>query len=128
MNLTLLCLLAAFAPLRAGHAQTPPASLAASTLQVDIPAGPLANVLNQFAQATDVSLSFDASLLAGKESAGLRGSFDVETGFRRILQDSGFEAVSYTHLDVYKRQCSACAITRNVRPSRLKSFTYADPR
>lgn len=94
LNLTLLCLLAAFAPLRAGHAQTPPASLAASTLQVDIPAGPLANVLNQFAQATDVSLSFDASLLAGKESAGLRGSFDVETGFRRILQDSGFEAVA----------------------------------
>lgn len=94
LNLTLLCLLAAFAPLRAGHAQTPPASLATSTLQVDIPAGPLANVLNQFAQATDVSLSFDASLLAGKESAGLRGSFDVETGFRRILQDSGFEAVA----------------------------------
>lgn len=94
LNLTLLCLLAAFAPLRAGHAQTPPASLATSTLQVDIPAGPLANVLNQFAQATDVSLSFDASLLAGKESVGLRGSFDVETGFHRILQDSGFEAVA----------------------------------
>lgn len=93
LNVTLLALLAAFTPLRASHAQTPPA-LTASTLRVDIPAGPLSTVLNQYAQAADVSLSFDAALLAGKESAGLRGSFDVETGFRRILQGSGFEAVA----------------------------------
>lgn len=93
LNVTLLALLAAFTPLRASHAQTPP-TLTASTLRVDIPAGPLSTVLNQYAQAADVSLSFDASLLAGKESAGLRGSFDVETGFRRILQGSGFEAVA----------------------------------
>ncbi|MFY3908801.1 TonB-dependent siderophore receptor, partial [Achromobacter xylosoxidans] len=93
LNVTLLALLAAFTPLRASHAQTPPA-LSASTLRVDIPAGPLSTVLNQYAQAADVSLSFDAALLAGKESAGLRGSFDVETGFRRILQGSGFEAVA----------------------------------
>ncbi|MCI1837581.1 TonB-dependent receptor [Achromobacter sp. HNDS-1] len=94
LNLTLICLLAAFTPLRAAHAQTPSAALAASTLQVDIPAGPLTTVLNQYAQAVDVSLSFDASLLAGKESAGLQGSFEVEAGFRRILQGSGFEAVA----------------------------------
>ncbi|WYX60096.1 TonB-dependent receptor plug domain-containing protein [Achromobacter xylosoxidans] len=92
LNVTLLALLAAFTPLRASHAQTP--ALTASTLRVDIPAGPLSTVLNQYAQAADVSLSFDAALLAGKESAGLRGSFDVETGFRRILQGSGFEAVA----------------------------------
>ncbi|WP_241055377.1 TonB-dependent siderophore receptor [Achromobacter xylosoxidans] len=94
LNVTLLALLAAFTPLRASHAQTSAAPLTASTLRVDIPAGPLSAVLNQYAQAADVSLSFDASLLAGKESAGLRGSFDVETGFRRILQGSGYEAVA----------------------------------
>lgn len=59
----------------------------------DIPAGPLGTTLSRFAGAAGVVLSFDASLTAGKESAGLQGSFSVPAGFARLLEASGLEAL-----------------------------------
>jgi iron complex outermembrane recepter protein len=56
-----------------------------------IPAGPLGDVLAQFAAQAGVKLSFDPALLAGQRSAGLQGSYSVNDGFARILSGSGYE-------------------------------------
>ncbi|WP_239990048.1 TonB-dependent siderophore receptor [Corticimicrobacter populi] len=93
---TLLCLLAASIAPRISYAQgssTPAMTDPAGTQVIDIGAGPLPTVLNLFAQTVDISLSFDAALLAGQHSPGLRGRFNATTGFQRILQGSGFEAI-----------------------------------
>ncbi|MEQ4618335.1 MAG: TonB-dependent receptor [Corticimicrobacter sp.] len=96
LNTTLLCLMAASIAPRISYAQgssTPAMTDPAGTQVIDIGAGPLPTVLNLFAQTVDVSLSFDAALLAGQHSPGLQGRFDAATGFQRILQGSGFEAI-----------------------------------
>jgi iron complex outermembrane receptor protein len=56
-----------------------------------IPAGPLGDVLAQFAAQAGVKLSFDPALLAGQRSTGLQGSYGVNDGFSRILSGSGYE-------------------------------------
>ncbi len=56
-----------------------------------IPAGPLGDVLAQFAATAGVRLAFDPALVAGKQSGGLQGSHTVSDGFARILAGSGFE-------------------------------------
>ncbi|MGH8447571.1 MAG: TonB-dependent siderophore receptor [Solimonas sp.] len=59
----------------------------------DIPAGTLGQALNAYASAAGIELSADASLLAGKKSAGLSGSFTVQEGFARLLNGQGLQAV-----------------------------------
>lgn len=60
----------------------------------DIPAGPLANQLNQFAAQSDIYLAGDGALTAGKTSQALRGSYSVEQALQILLGDSGLVAQS----------------------------------
>jgi len=89
---TFLCLAlgSSVLPLLA-HAQAPQQ---AARRAYDIPAGPLGVTLSRFAGAAGVVLSFDAAMTAGKESAGLQGSYGVDEGFARLLAGSGLEAVA----------------------------------
>lgn len=59
----------------------------------DIPAGSLANVLNQFAEQSGTSIAIDAQQLKGQSSSGLKGSFALEQGFQHILASSTFHAL-----------------------------------
>lgn len=59
----------------------------------DIPAGSLANVLNQFAEQSSTSIAIDAQQLKGQSSSGLKGSFALEQGFQHILASSTFHAL-----------------------------------
>ncbi|SAI69486.1 ferric-siderophore receptor [Bordetella ansorpii] len=59
-----------------------------------IGAGPLGDVLAQFAVTAGVQLVFDPALLAGRQSAGLRGNYGVQAGFDHLLLGSGFRAVT----------------------------------
>lgn len=59
----------------------------------DIPAGTLANVLNQFAEQSGTSIAIDAQQLKGQSSSGLKGSFALEQGFQHILASSTFHAL-----------------------------------
>ena len=68
------------------HAQT-----AAQTISYDVPAGPLADALNRYAQQSGISIAIDADKVAGKQSAGIRGSYGVDEGFRVLLRDTGYE-------------------------------------
>ncbi|PKM32816.1 MAG: TonB-dependent receptor [Gammaproteobacteria bacterium HGW-Gammaproteobacteria-12] len=58
-----------------------------------IAGGPLAEVLNRYASAAGVALSFDSAALQGQSSPGLQGPYAVEDGFARLLQGSGLRAV-----------------------------------
>lgn len=58
----------------------------------DIPAGSLAVVLGRFAGDAGVELSFDPTLLADRNSPGLRGEYGVEEGFAVLLRGSGYAA------------------------------------
>lgn len=57
-----------------------------------IGAGPLSQALNQFASQAGVTLSLDARLVAGRESAGLAGSYSIDQGFRQLLSGTGLQA------------------------------------
>lgn len=59
----------------------------------NIPAGSLDQALNQFASASGILLSVDASLTQGKRTPGLQGSYGVGSGLERLLAGSGLVAV-----------------------------------
>lgn len=79
--------------LAAPIAAAAPAEPAAQVQSFEIAGGPLAEVLNRYASAAGVALSFDASTLQGQSSQGLQGTYAVEDGFARLLQGSGLRAV-----------------------------------
>jgi len=58
-----------------------------------VPAGALGSALNIFAAEAGVELTVEASLLQGKNSAGLSGSYSVPEGFYELLRGHGLQAV-----------------------------------
>ena len=54
--------------------------------------GSLANALDQFARQAGVSLSYDASSVAGKTSPGLSGNFDRQQALGELLRGQGLQA------------------------------------
>ncbi|MFC7287122.1 TonB-dependent siderophore receptor [Herminiimonas glaciei] len=73
----------------AAHAQAASPEAAAATRHYNIPAGPLTQALNHFAQSAGVLLSFEPELAAGKTTNGLNGSYSIKQGFDVLLQGSG---------------------------------------
>lgn len=74
-------------------AQDGTAGIAAqSSQQFEIAAGSLDRVLSQFALDAGIGLYMDASLSAGKHSAGLRGSYSIDAGLMQILSQTGLIA------------------------------------
>ncbi|MGE7992505.1 TonB-dependent siderophore receptor [Pseudomonas sp. NPDC089554] len=59
----------------------------------DIPAGSLASAISQFAAASGVTISFGNQETRGLQSAGLRGSFELEQGFAQLLQGTGLQVL-----------------------------------
>lgn len=57
-----------------------------------IPAGPLEDALNRYAQAAGVNVSFNADDLAQARTAGLSGKWPVQRGLTALLAGTGFEA------------------------------------
>ena len=58
--------------------------------QYDIPAGPLIEALNRFAQQSGVAIALDADKVQGLRSPGIKGSYSVEEGFNTLLRDSPY--------------------------------------
>lgn len=58
----------------------------------DIPAGSLSQVLSQYASEAGVELAAAASLMQGKNSAGLSGNYSVAAGFTALLVGHGLVA------------------------------------
>ncbi len=79
-------------------AAVPQMCAAAETAQVShryaIPAGQLADVLNQFARQAGITLSSTPQLTDGLQSNGLQGQYATDQALRQLLNGSGLEAVS----------------------------------
>jgi len=73
-------------------AQTSGYAGTASTIQsFNIPPGPLGEVLNRYASAAGVAITFNAALTEGRQSPGVNGSYTVAQGFAQLLHGSGLE-------------------------------------
>ncbi len=75
-------------PLALAQAASPTPARGANAVY-DIPAGPLATALNQFAQQAGVAIALDAGKLRDLRSPGLKGRYGVEDGFAALLAGSG---------------------------------------
>ncbi|WP_256679552.1 TonB-dependent receptor [Pseudomonas sp. Fl4BN1] len=58
-----------------------------------VAAGSLGQVLNAFATQAGVELTVNASLLQGKSSRGLSGTYSISQGFAELLQAHGLQAM-----------------------------------
>ena len=89
-------MLAVAIALSAPLASTPlmAAEQASSARSYNLPAGPLAATLNQIASQAGITLAIDSSLLAGKTSAPVNGTFEATTALREALQGSGLQLQS----------------------------------
>ena len=58
---------------------------AAASQRYSIEAGRLDTALNRFAVSAGIEIAFDATLTAGKQTAGLQGSYGVNEGLERLL-------------------------------------------
>ncbi|KHP05454.1 transporter [Salmonella enterica subsp. enterica serovar Havana] len=65
--------------------------LSALAVRVDIAPGALDKVLHQYATYSGITLSVDANLMHGKQSNGLHGDYDVETGLQQLINGSGLQ-------------------------------------
>lgn len=90
LALTALALAAPPAALAAGPGAPAPQERAAK--RYDIPAGPLDQVLNAYAQQAGVTITIDGALTAGLRSPGLRGTYGLNSGYAAILAGSGLAA------------------------------------
>lgn len=61
----------------------------AEAVSYRIPAGPLANAIGQFADASGVAVSFSSEDIAGLSSEGLRGNYELKQGLAQLLKGSG---------------------------------------
>ena len=68
----------------------------AAVQSYDIPAGPLSNALNRFAQQAGVAIIFQSSNLEGLSTPGLQGAYNEHDGFEALLRGSGYTMVKST--------------------------------
>jgi outer membrane receptor for ferric coprogen and ferric-rhodotorulic acid len=89
-----LCAALAAAP-AALLAQTQAAArpAASTAFSVEVAPGPLDAAINAFARGLGVLVSYDPPLVQGLQSAGLRGSYTAEAGFRALLLGTPLRAV-----------------------------------
>ena len=62
----------------------------------NIPAGTLADALEQFSKQSGVNFAIDPAKIQGIMTYGLQGNFDIETGLNQLLSESGLQAVPQT--------------------------------
>jgi iron complex outermembrane recepter protein len=65
----------------------------AAPVSLDIAGGQLSSALVQFARQSGLQLMFDASLVAGRRSAGLKARLPPEEALRRLLDGTGIQFV-----------------------------------
>ncbi|OZI51803.1 TonB-dependent siderophore receptor [Bordetella genomosp. 5] len=73
-------------------AQAQAAGAAAQVRQFDIPAGPLAQVLNRYSAEAGLFVSSHGDLTSGRRSPGVRGSYSPQAGLTALLAGTGLQA------------------------------------
>ncbi|MFK3970426.1 TonB-dependent siderophore receptor [Pseudomonas sp. NPDC087358] len=93
INIVALGLLGASMPAQVIAASASEATAGQKTVTYDVPAGPLGEALNRFAQQSRVAIVFDAQSVAGKRSPALQGNLNIEQGFATLLAGSGLRVI-----------------------------------
>lgn len=75
----------------AAHAEPGASSAASARKKYDIGPGTLENALNRFGREAGILLAFPSELVAGLNSAGLRGTYTPQEGLDRLLDGSDLE-------------------------------------
>ena len=86
--------LLATGPLLLATATVAHAAMTEQVRHYAIPAGNLDQALNRFASEAGILLSVDSRLTAGKQSAGLNGSYGVDEGLLHLLAGTGLGAIN----------------------------------
>lgn len=71
-----------------------PDSVSTSRQSYNIPAGPLSDVLNQFARQAGITLASTPEQTRGVQSPGLQGEYSADQALSHLLSGSGLVAVS----------------------------------
>lgn len=69
------------------------AATASSTRSYDLPAAPLEDALNRFAQEAGITLPFDPALVQNKQAPALQGDYAVADALSALLAGSGLAAL-----------------------------------
>ncbi|HWK37184.1 TonB-dependent receptor [Sphingomonas sp.] len=78
--------------LAATPAAAAPAAAAQAARTFDIPAGDLGRALNIFARQANQQIIFSSTLVAGKQTRGVRGGLEPQAALTLLLQGSGLRA------------------------------------
>lgn len=70
-----------------------PVQASSAVRQYAIAGGPLEQAIVRFGQETGIMISYTASMIAGKQSAGVQGEFTTEQAITRLFSGSGVQAV-----------------------------------
>ncbi|MFK7607082.1 TonB-dependent siderophore receptor, partial [Pseudomonas sp. 2024-64] len=92
-----LTLLIHMAIVSTASALSPAYAQAQSSMAVqtyDIPAGPLSNAINRFAQQAGVAIIVPSNTLQDLTTPGLHGTYSEQGGFEALLRGTGFTAVN----------------------------------
>ncbi|MRW91649.1 TonB-dependent siderophore receptor [Duganella sp. FT80W] len=104
-----------------------PAALAqasASARQYDIPAGAPGPALNQFALQAGVSIVIEPAKVQGLRTQGLKGSYNVNEGFERLLRGTGY-AIGATDAGYVLVAAAPSQVRDSEQPQVLPAITAA---
>lgn len=112
-----------------GLITAPQLSVAAGVVQAShsyaIPAGPLDDVLNQFARQAGITLSSTPQLTDGLQSNGLQGQYAAEQGLRQLLNGSGLQAISQGERN-YVLQAQPQSAALSLPDTAVRSFSLGN--
>ena len=98
---------------------------AAGATAHQIPAGPLSDVLAQYAAASGVQLVYEQATLAGMRSAGLQGRYTESEGFAQLLRGSGYEVAKQGQATYVLRKSPAAAPVPGAAGTTLATVTVS---
>ncbi|HVL01324.1 MAG TPA: TonB-dependent receptor [Dongiaceae bacterium] len=103
-------------------------AIAEKRVAFNIPAGPLAEALNRFAETTGLYLSGAGTLTQNKSSTGLKGEYSVAGGLQKLLSGTGVGfRFSDTNTVTLVKQDSSTAVLPQVMVSADSSGAEALP-
>ncbi|KAA8734677.1 TonB-dependent receptor [Acinetobacter qingfengensis] len=65
----------------------------ATAMHYQVARGTLGQALSEFSLQSGIQISIEADLVSGLQSQGLAGVYPIDEGFRKLLQDTGLQAV-----------------------------------
>lgn len=98
------------------------AAAAKRTHAYRLPAGELSAVIGEFAERSGIQILYDATLVSGRHTPGLRGDYSIEGALSALLHGSGLEAVAVAEGTYIIRRSSAPVPKQEPRAIRVPAM------